>query len=276
MNVLSLYTPKGLYVLAYRRLKLDIIDRCLRPSDDITICTEFTIDEKRESIRKFLDADDYELLNDFERNQEIIKDKLTREDRKVDDMPYVIEIGSDIILDLHEEYNSIVEMYQSGKITFPIRAFFGDLLERPRRSKAWPIALVDNKVNLDQLLAIDNAMKYPLAYIQGPPGTGKTSTIINTIITAFFNERTVLFSSYNNRPIDGVFKKLVSLKYKEHRIPFPVLMLGNYEKVLEALNYIKNLMTLKLFNKSDFKNIASLENNNENKVEQEKSKISFN
>ena len=241
MNVLSLYTSKGLYVLAYRRLKLDIIDKCLRPSDDITVCIEFTIDEKRESIRKFLDADDYELLNDFEKNQEIIKDKLTREDRKVDDMPYVIEIGADIILDLHEEYNSIVEMYQSGEVTFPIRAFFGDLLERPRRSKAWPIALVDNKVNLDQLLAIDNAMKYPLAYIQGPPGTGKTSTIINTIITAFFNERTVLFSSYNNRPIDGVFKKLVSLKYQGYNIPFPVLMLGNYDKVLEALDYIKNI-----------------------------------
>ena len=241
MNVLSLYTPKGLYVLAFRRLRLDIIDKCLRPSKDITICTEFTIDEKRESIRKFLDADDYELLNDFEKNQEIIKDRLTREDRKVDDLPYVIEIGADIILDLHEEYNSIVEMYQSGEVSFPIKAFFGDLLERPRRNKAWPIALLDNKINLDQLLAIDNAMKYPLAYIQGPPGTGKTSTIINTIITAFFNERTVLFSSYNNRPIDGVFKKLVSLKYREYNIPFPVLMLGNYEKVLEALDYIKNL-----------------------------------
>ncbi len=241
MNVLSLYTPKGLYVLAYRRLKLDIIARCLRPSDDITICTEFTIDEKRESIRKFLDADDYELLNDFEKNQEIIKDKLTRDDRRVDDMPYVIEIGSDIILDLHEEYSAIVDMYQTGEASFPIKAFFGDLLERPRRSKAWPIALVNNRVNLDQLLAIDNAMKYPLAYIQGPPGTGKTTTIINTIITAFFNERTVLFSSYNNRPIDGVFKQLISLKYKDHHIPFPVLMLGNYEKVLEALDYIKNL-----------------------------------
>lgn len=241
MNVLSLYTPKGLYVLAYRKLKLDIINKCLRPSDDITICTEFTIDEKRESIRKFLDADDYELLNDFVKNQELIKDKLTRDDRRVDDMPYVIEIGSDIILDLHEEYSAIVEMYQKGEVTFPIKAFFGDLLERPRRSKAWPIALVDNRVNLDQLLAIDNAMKYPLAYIQGPPGTGKTTTIINTIITAFFNERTVLFSSYNNRPIDGVFKQLISLKYKEYHIPFPVLMLGNYEKVLEALDYIKNL-----------------------------------
>ncbi len=41
-----------------------------------------------------------------------------------------------------------------------------------------------------------------------------------------------------------------------------------------SLNYIKNLMTLKLFNKSDFKNIASLENNQEDKKHQEKVKNS--
>ena len=37
-----------------------------------------------------------------------------------------------------------------------------------------------------------------------------------------------------------------------------------------SLNYIKNLMTLKVFNKSDFKNIASLENSTENKEHQDK------
>ena len=41
-----------------------------------------------------------------------------------------------------------------------------------------------------------------------------------------------------------------------------------------SLNYIKNLMTLKLFNKSDFKNIASLENNTEDSSHQEKVKNS--
>ena len=237
MNVLSLHTKKGLYVLAYRKLNLDVKARCFRPAEDITVCTEFTIDESRESIRKFLDADDYELLNDFEKNQEIIKDRLMKEDRKVDDLPYVIGLGADIALDLHEEYSAIIKMYQEDKVTIPIKAFFGDLLERPRRSKAWPIVLLDNNINLDQLLAIDNAMKYPLAYIQGPPGTGKTSTIINTILTAFFNERTVLFASYNNHPINGVFDKLRSLKYNGKIIPFPVLRLGNSEKVLEALKF---------------------------------------
>ena len=41
-----------------------------------------------------------------------------------------------------------------------------------------------------------------------------------------------------------------------------------------SLNYIKNLITLKLFNKSDFKNIASLEKNNEDSAQQEKVKQS--
>ena len=41
-----------------------------------------------------------------------------------------------------------------------------------------------------------------------------------------------------------------------------------------SLNYIKNLMTLKLFNKSDFKNIASLEKNQEDRAQQEKVKQS--
>ncbi|MBR6126154.1 hypothetical protein IKQ21_00550, partial [bacterium] len=41
-----------------------------------------------------------------------------------------------------------------------------------------------------------------------------------------------------------------------------------------SLNYIKNLMTLKVFKKSDFKNIASLEKNKENEFQQEKVKKS--
>lgn len=41
-----------------------------------------------------------------------------------------------------------------------------------------------------------------------------------------------------------------------------------------SLNYIKNLMTLKVFKKSDFKNIASLENAKEDKKQQEKVKNS--
>ncbi len=245
INVLSINTKRGLYPLAYRKMNLCVKKRTMLPEGDITICTEFTIDGTyKESVRKYLDADDFELLNDFNKNQELIKNAITRYSEGkaiVDDMPYLMGIGMDIVMDLHNEYQAIMEMYENKKVTFPINAFFGDLLEKPRRRKSYPIALIDSRINLDQLLAINKAMQYPTAYIQGPPGTGKTNTILNTIVTAFFNERTVLFASYNNHPINSVFDKLRSLKYKDKTILFPVLRLGNAEKVQEALIYIREL-----------------------------------
>lgn len=244
MNVMSIHTDRGLYVLACRMLELDVKGRILRPAEEITVCTEYSCGEVRQNIRRFLDADEYELLDDFEKNQEIIKDRVSQRSGKiygVDDMPYVIGLGMDIPLDLHSEYQAILKMYEEDKITVPIKAFFGDLLSRPRRIKSYPIMLVNRQTNLDQLLAINNAMRYPVAYIQGPPGTGKTNTIINTIATAFFNGRTVLLVSYNNHPINAVFEKLTNMEYEGRRIPFPVLRLGNADKVEEAIEYIRSL-----------------------------------
>lgn len=244
MNVLSIRTHKGLYVLAYRKLQLDVKRKVLAPDADITICTEYTYNGIKENIRQYLDADEYELLEDFEKNQEEIKDCITKHGGQVmcvDDMPYMIGLGMDIVLDLHSEYQAIIDMYQKETVTVPIRAFFGDLLNRPIRKKAYPIILQNQRINLDQLLAINNAMKFPVAYVQGPPGTGKTNTIINTILTAFFNEKTVLFSSYNNHPINEVFKKLIDFKYRGRAIPFPVLRLGNKDKLKEAIEYIKEI-----------------------------------
>lgn len=52
---------------------------------------------------------------------------------------------------------------------------------------------------------------------------------------------TVLFASYNNVPINNVFEKLSSLTYKGKRVAFPVLRLGNQEKVKECICYINQL-----------------------------------
>lgn len=245
LNVLSIPTKQGLYVLAYKAMRLDVKGRCLRPAEEITVCTEFTIDGNQQSIRKFLDADDYELLNDFEKNAETIKDKITecnRQIKGVDDMPYLVAIGRDVILDLHDEYKAIDDMFQKNEVTAPIQAFFGNLVQEPASRKVFPIALLNKQINLDQLLAIHNAMKYPLAYIQGPPGTGKTNTIVNTLVTAFFNEQTVLFTAYNNHPIDGVCEKLQHISNGEKGfIPFPIIRLGSDERVAEALDYIRDI-----------------------------------
>lgn len=247
LNLISINTNKGLYVLAYRPLRLDVRRRTLRADADPVICREFTINGAKLSIHQFLDADDHALLDDFYKNQETIKDRITRGNpqvRGVDDMPYLIAIGRDCPVDLEHEYRGILNMFEDPfgeTATAPLRAFFGEMTARPRRRKSYPLALLNNKVNLDQLLAINNAMRYPLAYVQGPPGTGKTNTIVNTLTTAFFNERTVLFASYNNHPIDGVVEKLQQIDYHGHTVPFPILRLGNAEKTAEALRTIAKL-----------------------------------
>ena len=271
LNVLSIHTKHGLYVLAYRALRLDVKNRILCQAEETTVCTEFTINGEKQSIRKFLDADDYCLLEDFDKNAEVIKDKITTSNTQitsVDDLPYLIAIGRDIILDLHHEYEAIHKMFDEDRVTIPIKAFFGELLKQNSKGKDYPIALLNKRINLDQLLAIHNAVKHPLTYVQGPPGTGKTNTIVNTIVTAFFNEKTVLFSSYNNHPIDGVCKTLKNMSYQQEKmIPFPIIRLGNDEKVLEALHDIRNLFeqtkNLSIFD-------STLEKNKDDKVRRTK------
>ena len=63
----------------------------------LSLCTEFKVEGKKESIRYYLDAEEYELLNDFENNQEKIKNIITARNRQimgVDDMPYIIGVSS--------------------------------------------------------------------------------------------------------------------------------------------------------------------------------------
>ena len=245
LNVLSVNTKMGLYVLAYKELRLDVMNKCLKPSKSVTICHEYTIDGKTVSARRFLDADDYELMEDFDNNRELIKDKIMNNlvmGQSLDDMPHLVELRYDNILDLHSQYNGIVKMIENDDVSIPIKAFLGELTSKPRRrSQNFPMAFVNRNINLDQLLVINNAMKYPVTYVQGPPGTGKTNTIVNTISTAFFNDKTVLFTSYNNKPVNDVFRALSGLRYRDRSIPFPILRIGNMEEVLKTTEYIIKL-----------------------------------
>lgn len=76
INVISIPSKQGLYVLAYRKLELDVAQRCLRASETITLCKEFSIEGEKISIRQFLDAEDFALLADIEGNLESINKDL--------------------------------------------------------------------------------------------------------------------------------------------------------------------------------------------------------
>ncbi len=248
LNLLSIRTRQGLYVLAYREMRLDIRNHALAIGKNVMFCREFFVSNgkatERHSISRYLDETETMLLGDFGKNKERIKDCIMERCKGaalVDDEPHVFSLRRFTPTYLRAEYDAIAEMCNHGKPTVPIQAFFGNLVRRPIRRKEYPLSLVNQHANLDQLLAINQAVKYPLTYVQGPPGTGKTSTIVNTIVNAFCNGQTVLFTSYNNHPVNGVFEQLTSITYGDLTIPFPILRLGNLESVGEALDYMKGL-----------------------------------
>lgn len=244
MNMLSIHTRHGLYVLSYCPLRLDIKKRML-VKDSPVICSEFTVNGSRESIRQFISEEDLWLLNDPEANMEQIRETVTqrRRDVQVDDMPYIIAVERNNYAGLQAEYSGIMKMYDTDSVTDPVKAFFGSYTGRQGRRRTVPFALTDRKINFDQLLAVNHAMRDSLTYVQGPPGTGKTQTIVNTILTAFFNGRTVLFASGNNHPIDGVIDKLDGLYFGDKKILFPALRLGNNDEILITLLKMKKTIS---------------------------------
>ena len=196
LNMLSLYSRKGLYVMAYRELRLDVKKRTLTIGKTLRFNHEFRVVagslKETESIRFYLDESEEPLLEDFESNAEQIKDCITQRCKasvRVDDEPHVFVIERFTPSYLQKEYDGIVQAHRSGTMEYPLQAFFGNSVRTPRRVKDWPLSLYRDHANLDQLLAINQAIKYPLIYVQGPPGTGKTSTIENTIVNAFTRHR---------------------------------------------------------------------------------------
>ena len=247
VNLLSLHTAQGKYLLAYQPLRLDVKNRMLSAYDDPVICSQFTIHGTVQTIRRFMNPEYLDLLNHFRQNAEAIREAIAVScpGLPVDDMPYMIEVCRDSKMNLDAEYEGILQMYDDSDpeaVTAPVRAFFGELTARPEASDSLPLALTDEQVNLDQLTAINHAMRMPVSYVQGPPGTGKTMTIVRTVITAFFNQRTVLLSSFNNHPIDEAVEKLCSLKYHDKPVRFPVLRLGNQAETIRSLRRLGELL----------------------------------
>lgn len=79
--------------------------------------------------------------------------------------------------------------------------------------------------NHSQMVAVNNALSYPLSTIQGPPGTGKTQTILNIIANLVYQGKTLEVVSNNNSAVENVLEKLGS-----NMMGFFVASLGSDEK----------------------------------------------
>ncbi|WP_339815262.1 AAA domain-containing protein [uncultured Imperialibacter sp.] len=233
---------KGKFVIAFRKLTLDPVDKTLHVGSKTQFNTNFYIEDVKHSLSYYTDlsSTDFEAMYLDNKSDAI---ELLRTHFKTGELPNtrpeVVVLGYAQI-DISGIYDDIHKAYELKEMEVPLRAFFQNLSLLDRQNRKEPhIALYDRNINIDQIQTIYNALKYPITYVQGPPGTGKTQTILNVIVNCLTNGKTLLISSNNNVPIDGIKDKLYLGKYRNKEILLPILRLGNNKCVAQALHLIK-------------------------------------
>lgn len=235
---------RGKFVVAFRKLTFDPVGKTLQIGNKVHFNSNFYIKDAKYSLSYYTDLSpaDFEML--------YLKDKLDtiellRGNFKSGELPNtrpeIVVLGYAQI-DISSIYDEINSEHTKKEMQIPLKAFFQNLSLLDRKNRKEPyIVLYDNNVNIDQLRTIYNSLKYPITYVQGPPGTGKTQTILNIVVNCLTNNKTLLISSNNNTPIDGIKDKLFLGKYKNKEILFPIIRLGNKKCTAEALKKIKEL-----------------------------------
>lgn len=244
INCFSIDEGKSKFVIAYYPITFDPLQKSLILNKQLRFNPAFIVDGRRHSLFNYINMDIDYFTKTFEKNfkeyQEIIRDNL-RPGEYINTRPDIMLIQRDIPVDLSEIYSTIEERYLSNNLSVPLKSFFGNITKKNNMRKKEPSLIIyDNKININQMRVLYNAMKYPVTYVQGPPGTGKTQTIVNVTLSAFYNDKTMLICSSNNKPVDGIVDKL-KFEYRGESVNFPYLRLGNYNDVKKATLRIKEL-----------------------------------
>ena len=244
INCFSIDEGKKKFIIAYYVITFDPTQKALVLNKQIRFNPSFMIEGRRHSLFNYINMDIDYFAKTFEKNylqyQQIIESNL-RPGEYINTRPDIMLIQRDVPIDLSETYNVIEEKYLTNKLPVPLKSFFGNITKKNNLRKKEPSLIIyDDRININQTRVLYNAMKYPVTYVQGPPGTGKTQTIINVTLSAFYNDKTMLICSSNNKPVDGIVEKL-KFEYKGEVVNFPYLRLGNYEDVKKATKRIKEL-----------------------------------
>ena len=267
LSFLSIEENGKKYIVLYYEVKFNPSNKKLSINNMPRINRSFLINDKRHSLSSYIDINPQEFIHNITNHldyylsyyTDLIRANLRRTEI-INQMPEFMILQRDIKANLIDTYNIIEEKIENGTLDHPLKAFFGNVNRFGAKRKEPSIIIYDDKVNIDQMRVIYNTMKYPITYVQGPPGTGKTQTILNVILSAFFNSRTVLICSSNNKPINGILEKL-NFSYKEDNdIPFPYLRLGNREEIAKSTLRILNLYNNEIETNIDEEYINKIKN----------------
>lgn len=272
LNVLSIDENKRKFVIAYYVVTFDPIKKSLVIKDSLSFNKSFIEEGRRHSLFNYINMDMDEFISKYGENKsfynQLIANNL-RANEKINERPDMMLLQRDVLINLAETYEVVETKFQRNQLPVPLKAFFGNISKRNYvRRKEPSLIISDKRINANQMRVLYNAMKYPLTYVQGPPGTGKTQTIVNVVLSAFYNEKTLLICSGNNKPVDGIVEKL-QFKYRDNEIPFPYLRLGKIEEVKRATKVIKQLYSYN-FNKKPnddmLNNIKVRDDNNNSRL----------
>ena len=248
LSFLSIDEYDKKYIALYYDIRFNPSTKKLTINEIPRVNQSFLIKNKKHSLNSYIDINPQEFtnnitnhLNDYLKEYtELIRANL-RDTEIINQMPEFMILQRSISANLAPTYSNIEEKIENGTLDYPLKAFFGNSNRFGVKRKEPNIVIYDNKVNIDQMRVIYNTMKYPITYVQGPPGTGKTQTILNVILSAFFNSKTTLICSSNNKPINGILEKLKFSYKQEDDVPFPYIRLGNRDEVAKSTKRIIDL-----------------------------------
>ena len=274
LSFLSIDENDKKYIVLYYDVRFNPSNKKLSICDIPRVNQSFLIRNKRHSLSSYIDIDPQEFTNNISNHldqylneyTELIRANL-RDGEMINQLPEFLILQRSISAILAPTYSTIEEKIENGNLDYPLKAFFGNTNRFGSKRKEPSIVIYDDKVNIDQMRVIYNSMKYPITYVQGPPGTGKTQTILNVILSAFFNSRTTLICSSNNKPINGILEKLKFSYKEEDDVPFPYIRLGNRGEVAKSTLRILDLYFFESKMEPDEEKINKIKNktNEENK-----------
>lgn len=236
------------YIVCYYDIVFNPEEKWIKLKNELKFNKSFMIEGRKHSLFNYITMDVEEFIKDFEKDYhnktQLIRSHL-KKGEVFDDTPEMFLLEREFTVNLTKTFEEIETNYHNNTLEIPLKSFFGNITKRNNvRRKEPSIVIYDKRININQMRVIYNALKYPVTFVQGPPGTGKTQTILNVVLSAFLEEKTVLVCSGNNKPVDGIVEKL-NFKYKNEKVLFPFLRLGKFEDVIEATRKIRELFDFK-------------------------------
>ncbi|OUM64463.1 hypothetical protein PIROE2DRAFT_60667 [Piromyces sp. E2] len=236
------------YVVCYYELSFDPKKKCLILDPTLRFNSSFMIEGRTYSLFTYISMDIDEFMKTFEAKEEEYKEMIVKNlgnENYINTNPDIMILEREILVDLESSFIEIQDRYYNNNINPPLKSFFGTVVEEQKliceNKNNEPILVFrDSKLNLNQLRVMYNSFKHHVTYVHGPPGTGKTKTILNVMLSALINGKTVLVCSSNNKPIDSI-KKQLNFKYNGNEFSFPFLRLGNNKEVENTLNGITEI-----------------------------------